>query len=79
MTKEEIDFFARKITYASQATIVKFKDNSELVGFFDTDPENPADKANNFWSFATFNDIKNKVHFNGDDVISIVIENKPIQ
>lgn len=78
MTKEEIKPFASQITRHPQATVVTFKDNSQLVGFFDIDKKNIADEEKNFWSFMKFNDSQNSVftHFNGDDVISIEIKNK---
>ena len=81
MTKEQIAVYARQITLTHQPTIVTFKDKTEWVGFFNADTENPADEANNEWSFVPFkqDDMpKKKFHFNGDDVINIEIKNKDL-
>lgn len=71
MTKEQITPFAWVITYGHQETIITFKDNTQWIGYFQCDNENPADNDKNFWNFIKNADGGRSNHFNGDDLISI--------
>ena len=72
MTKEEIYEYAIFVTRTNQRTILKFKDEKELVGYFDDN----ATVHNNNWNFIlTGQDNKNeKIIINGDDLKSIEIK-----
>ncbi len=74
MTKEQIKEIAEISPIYPQATIINFKNQTQWVGFFEKDLENPANENNNFWSFVKFVEKPKKHHFNGEDVDSIEVK-----
>lgn len=72
MEAKEVLKYAITVTTVNQKTILKFKDNTELIGYFD----NNAESHSNTWNFMPQqqdNNKMNKIIINGYDLKSIEI------
>ena len=78
MNINDINKFARTLTYKGQATIVRLKNEKEYVGYFENNTVPVVRMQSNKWNFMVFdfeNEGQKLIEINGNDIVYIEIKN----